>query len=246
MRGVPALETVTAALEQRWNEESLARQVTEPAWRVWRYQRPAIVLGRSQSSLLNGVESNVEPEVLLRASGGGAVLLGPWMLGLSVVLPTDHTFALGGAANTYRWLGEAIARALGTVGVNAWAISPAALLAHRVENAIPAVDWACFGGLSPWEVLVDRRKIAGLAQVRRSKGILLVAGILMQAPPWELLTHCIGKPAMDAYALSQLTANCAESCADMPADHIAAPLTAIVNREIQAALAATPASLLGA
>ena len=243
---MPALETVTATLEQRWNEESLAGQVTEPAWRVWRYQRPAIVLGRSQSSLLNGFERSVEPEVLQRASGGGAVLLGPWMLGLSVVLPTDHTFALGGAVNTYRWLGEAIARALGTVGVNAWAISPAALLTHRAENATPAVDWACFGSLSPWEVLVDRRKIAGLAQVRRSKGILLVAGILMQAPPWELLTHCIGKPAMDAYALSQLTANCAESCADMPADHIAAPLTAIVNREIQAALAATPASLLGA
>ncbi len=243
---MPALEPVAAALEQRWNEESLARPVTQPDWRVWLYQHPAIVLGRSQRSLQSEIESQDGLGILSRASGGGAVLVGPWMLGLSVVLPTDHAFASAGAVETYRWLGEGIARVLVRIGVGAWAISPAALLAHRAKNTSSVVDWACFGGLSPWEVLVGKRKIGGLAQVRRRQGILLVAGILVQAPPWELLAHCLGKQAMDAHRLSEVTTNCAELCTDMPAGQIAARLAALLNREVQAALTAKPASLLAA
>ncbi len=243
---MPALEPVAPALEQRWNEESLASQVTEPAWRAWLYQHAAIVLGRSQRRLLGVMAVPGKLEILSRASGGGAVLVGPWMLGLSVALPNEHPFASGGAVNSYRWLGEAIARALGQIGVDAWAISPAALLTHRAQNSAPALDWACYGGLSPWEVLAGGRKIAGLAQVRRRQGILLVAGILLQAPPWELLTGCLDKPAMDAHCLSELTTNCAEFCPGMPADQIASQLTALLNREIEAALRIKSASLLAA
>ena len=246
MRGHPALEPVAAALEQRWNDKALARPVTQPAWRAWPYQYPAIVLGRSQRSLQSGIESLDSLGILSRASGGGAVLVGPWMLGLSVALPSEHRFASGGAVNTYRWLGEAIAGVLGQIGVDAWAISPAALLAHRAKNTSPVVDWACFGSLSPWEVLVGKRKIAGLAQVRRRQGILLVAGILIQAPPWELLAHNLGKPATHADCLTELTTNCAEFCPARPADQIAARLTALLNREIQAALSVKSASLLAA
>ena len=241
MQVIPALEAAAAALEQRWNKEALDRQVTQPAWRVWLYQRPAIVLGRSQSSLFNEIKLNGEPEVFLRASGGGAVLLGPWMLGLSVALPTDHPLAMGGAVNTYRWLGEGVARALRQIGVEAWAISPVALRALRAESTSPTLDWACFGGLSPWEVLIGHRKIAGLAQVRRNKGILLVAGILMQTPPWERLTRCIGKPERDAHRLFELTTNCASCCPGLPADEIATRLTALLNLEIQGAMKAKSA-----
>ncbi len=246
MRGRPALDLVPAALEQRWNDEALARQVTQPAWRVWLYQQPAIVLGRSQRSLQSGIEAQDSMEILSRASGGGAVLVVPWMLGLSVALPNEHPVASGGAVNTYRWLGEGIARVLSQIGVDAWAISPAALLVHRAESSSPVVDWACFGSLSPWEVLVGKRKIGGLAQVRRRQGILLVAGILIEAPPWELLADCLGKPAMHAYCLSELTTNCAEFCPAMKADQIAARLTSLLNLEIQAALTVKSASLLAA
>lgn len=246
MRGKPAFEPspASAVFEQRWNEESLARQVTQPAWRAWLYQHPAIVLGRSQRSLSSGMDSQNKLEVLLRASGGGAVLVGPWMLGISVVLPTDHPLATGGAVNTYRWLGEVIACALGQIGADAWAISPEALLAHRAENPAPALEWACFGGLSPWEVLVGKRKIAGLAQVRRRQGILLVAGVLMQAPPWELLTDCIGKQPMDAHRLAELTANCAEYCRELQASQIPARLTDLLSKEIDSALTIRFASIL--
>ena len=40
----------------------------------------------------------------------------------------------------------------------------------------PAAD-ACFGGLSPWEVLAGGRKVVGLSQTRRRPGALLQAGI---------------------------------------------------------------------
>jgi lipoate-protein ligase A len=243
---MPAVEPVAAALEQRWNEESLARQVTEPAWRVWLYQHPAIVLGRSQWRLSSAMDPQDKLPVLLRASGGGAVLVGPWMLGLSVALPTDHPLAAGGPVSTYRWLGEAIACALRQIGLEAWAISPDALAAHRAQHTAPAPEWVCFGGLSPWEVLAGKKKIAGLAQVRRRQGILLVAGILMDPPPWELLTRCIGKQAMDAHRLSELTTNCAGFCPGTPIDQIAARLTALLNREIESALTVKSASLLEA
>ncbi|NWG74759.1 MAG: ligase, partial [Rubrivivax sp.] len=40
--------SAVAAAQQRWNDEVLAQPVTVPAWRLWRYESPAVVLGRSQ------------------------------------------------------------------------------------------------------------------------------------------------------------------------------------------------------
>lgn len=236
MRRKPAVEPAPAALEQNWNEESLVSQVTQPAWRAWLYQHPAIVLGRSQWRLASAIDPQNKLEVLLRASGGGAVLVGPWMLGLSVALATDHPLAAGGPVNTYCWLGEAIAAALRQIGLDAWAISPEALAAHRAQHTAPTPAWACFGGLSPWEVLVGKQKIAGLAQVRRRHGILLVAGILMDAPPWQLLAQCLGKPPSDAHRLAELTTNCAELCREVPASQIPARLTELLGEQIESAL----------
>jgi len=245
MRGAPAFAaaSTSAHLEQRWNEERLATPVLQPAWRAWHYQGAVIVLGRSQRSLLDTIEPRHEMEVLRRASGGGAVLVGPWMLGLSVALPPDHRLVGDGAVNSYRWLGQAIARALLQSGIDAWAISPQALLARRAQNPAPALDWACFGALSPWEVLVGDKKIAGLAQVRRRQGILLVAGVLLKAVPWQLLTDGLGRLPQQANQLSELTTHCAACCPQLRADNIPARLMDFLGREIESALAVKPAAL---
>ena len=42
-----------------------------------------------------------------------------------------------------------------------------------------AADVACFGGLSPYEVLAGGRKVVGLSQARRRQGTLLQAGVLL-------------------------------------------------------------------
>ena len=56
--------------------------------------------------------------------------------------------------------------------------------------------WACYGSLSPWE-LVDSegRKLVGLAQQRRRDANLLVSGLLAGAPDWPLLCRALGREA---------------------------------------------------
>lgn len=194
-----------AVCEQLWNEAQLQQRVTVPAFRLWRYRQPVVVLGCSQRRLLAEVDAHIGLEVLLRESGGGAVLTGPWMLGLSVALPSDHPLVSTSPVGSYRWLGETIAQTLDSCGVQADVIPPQDLRIRVAAGAQTGTDWACFGGLSPWEVLSSGRKIAGLAQVRRAHGVLLVGGVLLDQSPWALLCETLARPAYDAQQLTHIT-----------------------------------------
>lgn len=205
-----------ACAEQDWNEQALAQPVREPAWRAWVYRECAIVLGCSQRKLLAGAHGNAGVELLLRRSGGGAVLVGPWMLGLSVVLPGAHALVGGGMVASYRWLGELLADVLRDAGVAAQALPPDAARAAAAARMLPTLQWACFGALSPWEVVASGRKIAGLAQVRRRHGVLLVGGLLLDAPDWPVLCAGLDQPAGDALALARCTTSWAEQGGPVP------------------------------
>ena len=232
----PTATTVTAAAEQRWNEAALAQPVESTAWRLWAYREAAVVLGCSQRRMLAEVSRRPDVEVLVRAAGGGAVLVGPWMLGLSALLPAAHSLAACGPVPSYRWLGECLAQSLQQVGVAATTMSPDALRARRGERPAPAPDWACFGGLSPWEVLVGERKIAGLAQVRRRQGVLLVAGVLLQPPPWTLLSDRLGRPRDEARLLALASTSCAQERADVEPVSLAAALIQALGNAVQTVL----------
>lgn len=197
-----------AVCEQLWNEAQLQNRVSAPVFRLWRYRQPVVVLGCSQRRLLAEVDAHTDLEVLLRESGGGAVLTGPWMLGLSVALPPDHPLVSSSPVGSYRWLGEAIAQTLQGCGVPADAVAPQDLRARVATDAPTGPDWACFGGLSPWEVLSRGRKIAGLAQVRRAHGVLLVGGVLLDRSPWALLCETLARPAHEAQQLADITTCC--------------------------------------
>ncbi len=78
--------------------------------------------------------------------------------------------------SAYRWLGEAIARALRALGVGD--VEVIGVERARAARGAPAgAADACFGGLSPFEVLAGGRKVVGLSQARRRPGALLQAGI---------------------------------------------------------------------
>jgi lipoate-protein ligase A len=232
----PTATTITAAAEQRWNEAALAQPVEATAWRLWAYREAAVVLGCSQRRMLAESGTRQDVEVLVRASGGGAVLVGPWMLGLSALLPAAHPLATCGPVPSYRWLGECLAQSLQQVGVAATTLSPDALRARRSERSALAPDWACFGGLSPWEVLVGERKIAGLAQVRRRQGVLLVAGVLLQPPPWTLLCDRLGRPRDEARLLALASTSFAQERADIEPVPLAATLIQALADAVQTAL----------
>lgn len=208
---VPAL--TDACAEQLWNERQLQQPVQVPAWRVWTYRQPAVVLGCSQRRLLATARDDVDTELLVRTSGGGAVLVGPWMVGLSVALPTDHALAQGGLVASYRWLGELLAMLLQDAGIAARALPP-----DEVRSMTPpaSLDWSCFGGLSPWEVVVGGRKIAGLAQVRRRTGVLWVGGLLLDTPDWSQLCRPLGRHGDLAAVLAGVTTSWADETGQRP------------------------------
>jgi lipoate-protein ligase A len=170
------------------------------------------VLGCSQRSQRVAVEARAPRglPVVEREAGGGAVLTGPWMLGLSLVLPIGHAWLAGGLLPSYQRLGQLHVQALQTLDISARALAPAELQAAKSTEAGPApLAWSCFGGLSPWEVVdAQGRKLVGLAQRRRQGGVLLVAGTLLAEPDWPLLCGAWGRPE-DAALLRERTVSCA-------------------------------------
>lgn len=223
-----------AAREQRWNERQLAEPVLHPRMKVWTYREGAIVLGRSQHALADrpaaGSMSDaaaddagrVPPDgpadseavrlpLVKRGAGGGAVLVGPWLLSASLLLPLDDPrMAMTSVADSYRWLGEAMVETLAELGVMARTVPPA--------ERIPAPErlaWACFAGVAPWEVVVDdpttgvARKLVGFAQRRSRHGVLLALGVLVQPAPWRLLAQTLGHPVALADELAATTVDLA-------------------------------------
>lgn len=214
---MPPSFTHTVAQEQAWNSRQLEAPVTAPRFHVWTYARPTVVLGASQRGLHADVAGRLPQglELVQRPSGGGAVLTGPWLVGVSVVLPVAHAWVRGGLVDSYRELGLLHAQVLGSLGVRAKALAPDEVAPANAARGA-AVDWACYGSLAPWELVDARgRKLVGLAQRRQRNGILLVAGTLNTVPDWQLLCDALGHP-LDTAEMRRRTVACEELAAEPP------------------------------
>jgi lipoate-protein ligase A len=203
----------SAQEEQDWNERQLSVPVAAPAWRLWQYTGAAIVLGSSQRAQLAEVRTRTSLPVLVRSAGGGAVLTGPWLLGLSVLLPDRHPLLAGPLVDSYRWLGELYERILRAAGIAAATVPRGSALLERSPDTL---GWACFGAFSPWELAVGTRKIAGLAQRRRRQGALLTGGLLLDRVDWPVLCDAFDRPAAEAAELAQRTTGCAQEAGALP------------------------------
>lgn len=170
------------------------------------------MLGNAQRSLRNviGQRINGRVELLERQAGGGVVLTGSGMVSASIVLPYGHPLLCDSLVGCYRWLGQLHVAAFGEFGVPAYALPPHALPLANAMIDVRTVRWACFGDLSPWEVVdADYRKMVGLAQRRQRSGVLLVAGTLVGATDWRLLCDVMGHPEDEAVLLRR-TVSCEE------------------------------------
>lgn len=195
-----------AALEQQLLRDALDRGVEQAYVLGWRYASPAVVLGRGQPAsveLLARAERE-RLEVVSRASGGGAVMAGPWMFSITLLLPIAHALATASLPAGYRAVGECCRRALQHSGV------PATL---ATTPAIPddVVRWACFAGLSHGELAAPGGgKVLGIAQVRRRDAIAVCIGVLLGRPDWEALVRvwCGRDDPVLVGKLESRTANC--------------------------------------
>lgn len=165
----------------------------------WSQAQPCgLVLGFSQKpDTLNPLLPLSVP-VYHRRAGGTAVLVGPSLLGLDVILPAGYPLILADIVESYRWLGEAWVAALHLLGIQARAVPPKEAHAQRALRKQPEtceyellMNRACYGALSPYEVVVGKRKVVGLDMIRRRAGSLLQAGVLLS---WDttLLAQLLG------------------------------------------------------
>jgi len=193
------------------------------------------VLGNAQRPLRNLIGQRVDgrTELLERKAGGGAVLTGPGMVSASIVLPCGHPLLCDSLVDSYRWLGRLHVAALAEFAIAASAVPPRALHLANAVMAARTVHWACFGGLSPWEVVdAGCRKLVGLAQRRQGAGVLLVAGTLVGATDWRLLCDVMGHPEDEAVLLRR-TASCEQlaGCSIEPASY-ASVLTRLLGEAL--------------
>jgi lipoate-protein ligase A len=196
--------------------------------------RAAVIVGRAAGPL------PVDPaacaarglDVVRRSSGGGPVLWDPDLVAFDVALPKGHPLAPDDVVAAYRWVGEAVAAALRVVGV------PARVVGVEEARAAPRgpAAAACFGGLSPFEVVgPDGRKVAGLSQVRRRTGTLLQVGV-----PLRLDAGTLGPllaPSLDPAALTERAAGVREWVPGLTVAGLVPPIEAAVAERAGAPLA---------
>ena len=157
-------------------------ETRRPALRWYLASQPALVVGNGQKPGIADLAICRERgiAVLRRTSGGAAVLVDATAVNMEVVLPERHPLATSDVVRAYEWIGELWAEALRSLGV-----TKARAIPVEEVRAIPPLATgdplllACFGTLSPWEVVVGKRKLVGLCQVRRRPGTLYQAGVYL-------------------------------------------------------------------
>jgi lipoate-protein ligase A len=184
-------------------------QPGDPAILYWSIAQPAaLVLGFSQKhDVLNQeVVAKTQLPIYHRHAGGTAVLVGPSLLSLDVVLPKEHPLILPDIVKSYQWFGDAWVETLHQLGIATRTVSPEEAHAQRyLLKQVATVQHeallrrACYGAISSYEVVVGQQKVVGLDMIRRRCGSLLQAGVLLH---WEteqlamLLGHTPEEQAM--------------------------------------------------
>ena len=180
-----------------------------PAMRWYQFGRPALLLGSAQRLTEVDLAACAAAGIPVhrRRSGGGAVL-GDSLLLLDLALPAEDPLYTSDVTESYRWLGAVWAAALGALGIVARVVDIATARADA-QLLDPLLRRVCFGGLSPYEVVVERRKVVGLAQARRRSGALFQAGVYLQWAPERTAALMTATPAERARLTAQLHARVA-------------------------------------
>ena len=199
-----SISPIVVADQQQHIEQSetLLTQLEPQPTLYWSIAEPTgLVLGFSQKhDILNPValQDRQATPIYHRRAGGTAVLVGPHLLSLDVFLPSGHPLLLADVIESYRWFGETWVATLQALGVQTRVVSIEEAHAQRAllkqlhtQRNEGLMHRACYGTLSPYEVVAGQRKVVGLDMIRRRAGTLLQAGVLLH---WEteLLAYLLG------------------------------------------------------
>lgn len=179
------------------------------------YREPAVIFGLSQrpDASLQSRLDNAGVAWMRRRAGGGTVYAGPWLLGISVILPRHHPVNSLQPVQAYRWFGKLWQRSLGALGCRSRLPDSASISASQQQAREQGVSWACYGALGHGELASDEavaRKILGIAQIRTRTSSTLVAGLNLTTVDWSPLCELLERPAEQGTQLKRKTVSVAE------------------------------------
>jgi lipoate-protein ligase A len=189
----PRSGAANMALDQAMAEACTTR-ASQPTVRFYRWQPPAVSLGRHQpyadvdeaAALARGYE-------IVRRPTGGRAILHTDEFTYSVVAALDESRVQGGVMDSYLRISQALLAGLRRLGVPADK-APASV---RVG---PDVSAACFEVPSAYEITAGPRKLMGSAQSRRA-GYVLQHGSLPLVGDIARLVDVLALPAAEAETL---------------------------------------------
>ncbi|WP_428033086.1 lipoate--protein ligase family protein [Amphritea sp.] len=196
--------------EQQRISEVLEAGVTAPQVLFWQYDQAAVIMGCSQrpdeGQMSRAARAGLP--LLRRRSGGGAVLAGPWMLSVTVFIPPDHPVAKHNIIEIFSWLEQIWIDTLHVCGVPCKGVDQAMIDRSKVLSQQQNLKWACYAALSHGEVVSeDGRKLVGLAQIRKRKGVALVSGLHLYPSDWSLLSSVVVDNNQQGSALERLNSD---------------------------------------
>lgn len=171
---------------------ALAGEPVIPTVRVLAADRPAVVLGSHQPSdwFDSAALRSAGFDLARRASGGGAVLVGPGRaVWIDFVVPAGDRRWDDDIGRAAWWVGELWSEALASAGCTG--------VRTIWKQAMRRTLWSpvvCFAGVGPGEVLADGSKIVGVSQRRTRRGALFQTAALLEwdAPRWASLLSPAG------------------------------------------------------
>ncbi len=210
-----------------------------------RWASPALILGTGQSAADADLPACRARGITIvrRLAGGTAVFATPDYLSFAIVASVAHPLVGGDLLATYRRFGEAVVAACAALGLSTHLICPDAARARPTPATLRPF---CYGGFSPYEVLVGDRKLIGVAQVRRFGAVAYVGGLYRTLIPAEQSACLAGATALRAERAAQLAA-CTTDLTTLGRPQVLGqfPLALVAALAEQCAITLSPGALTG-
>lgn len=177
----------------------------QPVLRFYGWSPATLSLGYAQSyhKEVDEEACRVEGIDIVRRPTGGRAVLHQFELTYSVIAPEQNVHVSGTVIESYLRISQALLK-----GFQALEVSAEMVACGRIEKLSSS---ACFGAPSWYELVVDKRKLVGSAQVRKEGMLLQHGSVLLHFDP-DLLFRLLKFPN-EAIRQRLLTGFKAKACA---------------------------------
>jgi len=177
-----------AAMNMAIDEALILRQKEDalPTLRFYGWTNPSFSFGYFQkiAEEVNVPKCREQGVGLVRRPTGGGIVIHGWDLTYTVAVPLDNPLIPKNTLESYRIIHECIIEGLRQLSINAEHFSENASSNQKLRNI-------CLTNPTKYDVLIDSKKVAGAAQRRKKRSVLLHQGYIALDMPPEEMTNLI-------------------------------------------------------